>query len=376
MFPLAFSLSLIGLIIASYTDLKSRIIPNWIPYSMVVAGVLIAGYSSYQTNSIEPLFWSIAIMAVTYAGAYLFWKLGAWAGGDVKLFTGLAALNPFNLNAIGSLLGLSFFAWGKEWIAVSSLPVFMLNLFMFSVVMLIPYTALLSLRSLTHASRRKEFFTLSFHSILSGVEYALLIALFTVIFNAMQWPLILILVPLIPISFLPKWVGYVGSLVGLYLVYVGSFGLSELIPLVLVLILVNILRAWYGFAQKHVLTRTKRISDLQDGDIVGERIVKVGDKVVREPSVSFQMIIKAGFRRDIGMIMRFLNPTGEILADPRRAAGVYPEDIERLQKEVKAGRLTDEIKVKASSPFAPAVLLAYVFLNLIGDNFLAWIGRV
>ncbi len=374
MFPLAFSLSLIGLIIASYTDLRSRIIPNWIPYGMVVVGVALAGFESYQTQSIIPLFWSLSIMALTYAGAYLFWKLGAWAGGDVKLFTGLAALNPFNLNVIGSALGLSFFAWGKEWISVSLLPVFMLNLFMFSVVMLIPYTALLSLRSLSHASKRKEFFTLSLQSVVSGIEYGLWIVVFTVVFNAIQLPLILILIPLILISFLPKWVGYAGGLIGAYFLYAGRFGLSEFIPLLFVLILVNILRAWYGFAQKHVLTKTKRISELEDGDIVGERIVKVGDKIVREAPISFQMIIKAGFRRDIGMILHVLNPTGEILADPRRAAGVYPEDIARLQKEVHAGRLTDEIKVKASSPFAPAVLLAYLFLNLIGDNFLAWVG--
>jgi preflagellin peptidase FlaK len=242
--------------------------------------------------------------------------------------------------------------------------------------MLIPYTALLSLRSLSRASNRKEFLSLSVHSVVSGIEYALLIVLFTFLFNAWQVPLILVLVPLLLISFLPKWAGYVGSLVGVYVLYTHSFVLSEFIPLAGVLILVNILRAWYGFAQRHVLTKTKRISELEDGDIVGERIVKVEDKVVRETPVSFQMIIKAGFRRDIGMILRFLNPTGEILADPRRAAGVYPEDIARLQKEVKAGRLSDDIKVKASSPFAPAVLLAYVFLQLVGDNFLAWVGRV
>jgi preflagellin peptidase FlaK len=162
--------------------------------------------------------------------------------------------------------------------------------------------------------------------------------------------------------------------VGVYFLFSGAFYISDFFPLLGVLILVNILRSWYGFAQKHVLTSTKKISQLEDGDIVGERIVKVGDKTIREPLVSFGTIIKAGFQRDIGMIFRFLNPTGEILADPRRAAGVYPEDIAKLQAEVSAGRLTDSIRVKASSPFAPAVLLAYVFLNIFGDLFLAWVG--
>ncbi|MEK6971003.1 MAG: A24 family peptidase [archaeon] len=374
MFPLAFSLSLIGLVIASYTDLKSRIIPDWVPYSLGISGILLAGYSSYLSGSFLPLFWSVSLLLLTYGGAYVFWRMGAWAGGDVKLFTGLPALNPFNLHALGSLLGLSFFAGGKEWIVVSSLPVFMLNLFLFSVVMLIPYTALLSLKALARPSNRREFLSLSLKSVQDALKYSLLIVFFSAVLEGLGLPLFLLLIPLLLVSFFPSWVGYGGVLAGIVVLFLAPAGLSGFFPLLVVMILVTILRSWYGFAQKHVLTKVKRISALEDGDIVGERIVMVDGSIVREPPVSFHTIIKAGFQRDIRMIFRFLHPVGEVLADPRRAAGVYPDDIARLQAEVKAGRLSDEIRVKASSPFAPAVLLSYVFLNLVGDLFLGWVG--
>ena len=136
-------------------------------------------------------------------------------------------------------------------------------------------------------------------------------------------------------------------------------------------LVINVLRAWYAFAQRHVLTYTKKISALEDGDIVGELIVQRGDSIARESSWSFQTIIKAGLQRDVSGLLNMMRPSGTILADPRKAAGVYPEDIVVLQRLVKEGKLSDEIKVKASSPFVPAVLLAYVFLNTMGDGPLA-----
>jgi len=117
---------------------------------------------------------------------------------------------------------------------------------------------------------------------------------------------------------------------------------------------------------------SKKISDLQDGDIPGEWIGVEHGKLTRRLPVSFQTIIKAGVERDLETIMRFLKPQGEAWADPRQAAGVYPDDIARLQAAVKKGELENTILVKASAPFAPAVLIAYVVLSLFGDGPLAW----
>ncbi len=37
----------------------------------------------------------LVVTGLIFVLGYIFWKMGAWAGGDVKLFTGLAALIPF-----------------------------------------------------------------------------------------------------------------------------------------------------------------------------------------------------------------------------------------------------------------------------------------
>jgi preflagellin peptidase FlaK len=375
MFPLAsFLLSLVGLLVASYTDLRDRTIPNTIPLFLALAGMGLAAYESWSMQSFLPLVWGGGVMLSTYIVAYLFWKAGAWAGGDVKLFTGLAALNPFNPFWIASAFPFSFFLVGREWIVPSFLPVFMLNLFMVSVLMLIPYTALLSIQALSHVPLRKEFVHITGVSLFSAIEYGLLLVLFSFVFNYFSLPIWGSVIPLLFVSFFPGWIRIILSLVSLFFVFLQAISLSSALLVLVLLMPVNLLRNWYGFAQRHVLTKTKRISDLVDGDIAGERIVKRGEKVVREPPLSFKTIIKAGMQRNRTMILSLFHPSGEILADPRRAAGVYPHDIVRLKAEVKAGRLSDEIKVKASSPFAPAVLLAYVFLNAVGDGPLAWVG--
>ncbi len=361
-----------GLVIASYTDFKQRIIPDWVSYGMIVAGLALAAYESFLSQSLTPLFWSASITAGVFVLAYVFWRAGAWAGGDVKLFTGLAALNPFNPFSLGDFFHLSFVWGGKELLFAGTLPFFMLNLFMASVIVLMPYSAFLAFTALHQKSNRKEFLTISRDALIRSLEWGLVIILFTHALNYFSLSTLLI----IPFLFA---VGFIHSVLRKGLAVLSVVGIlttiisSDFIPSILgVLIFVNFLFAWYGFAQRHVLTTRKKISDLNDGDIPGEWIGLRNGKVVREDGVSFKTIIKAGVERDLETIMRTFKSSGDAWADPRQAAGVYPEDIAKLQRAVKNGQLEDVIKIKASAPFAPAVLLAYVLLTVLGDGPLAW----
>ncbi|MEK6902537.1 MAG: A24 family peptidase C-terminal domain-containing protein, partial [archaeon] len=183
------------------------------------------------------------------------------------------------------------------------------------------------------------------------------------------WSSILVLVL---IAFLPDVVKWILS--GIAIVSMGfSFVSSDVVlPLLGAFLVVNLLRSWYGFAQKNVLTLNKRISQLEEGDISGELIAVRNGKVVRESAPNLKTIIKAGSQRNLKMLFSVISPEGEVLATPRQAAGFFPDQIERLQAEVKKGNLTDEIKIKASAPFAPAVFLAYGVLSAFGDGPLAW----
>ena len=88
-------LALAGLAFASFTDLRERIVPDELSYSMVAVGLLYHAYLSATTWSPHPFLLSLGGAAAAFGFAYLLWRIGAWAGGDVKLFAGLGALVPW-----------------------------------------------------------------------------------------------------------------------------------------------------------------------------------------------------------------------------------------------------------------------------------------
>lgn len=80
--------------VAIYTDLRERIIPNKLTLPLIGIGIvfyLLLGL--YNWN-----FWSAisgaAGAAAAFAIGYAMWLTGGWAGGDVKLYTALGALLP------------------------------------------------------------------------------------------------------------------------------------------------------------------------------------------------------------------------------------------------------------------------------------------
>ena len=83
-----------GLSFVSYTDLKSRIAPNLITYSLIALGLLLHLIESLATSSFVPFALSASGAVVAFFFSLFLYKVGAWAGGDVKLFTGIGALMP------------------------------------------------------------------------------------------------------------------------------------------------------------------------------------------------------------------------------------------------------------------------------------------
>ena len=58
---------------------------------------------------------------------------------------------------------------------------------------------------------------------------------------------------------------------------------------------------------------------------------------------------------------------GKIIASARNAGGVSEKEIVELKKLVKQGKLKNEICIKMSVPFVPAVLIAFIVLSIAGD---------
>ena len=314
-------------------------------------------------------------MIATFVLAYIFWRAGAWAGGDVKLFTALAALNPLNEFFLGNYFGLSFVWDNVNLLAPSHFPFFMLNLFILSVFMLIPYTGLLALQALHHQAKREQFVHVTLRAFISSIQYTLLIVLFQRALEWAQLSLILIPILLILVSFIPNSIRWLLALLAFAGIVNVTLSVSHAFELFILIAAVDLVITWYGFARQHVLTLHTKISELKEGDISNELIVMENGEFKRILSVSLKMIIKSAKARDVMQLLQMGQSRGEKIANPASAAGFYPEQIKILQQAVRDGKLSDSIQLKASAPMVPAVLMAYLALQLLGDGPLQWVFK-
>ena len=112
---------LIGtLSVASYFDARTREVPDFISYLLIIGGLLLNLFLSISTGSASSLEFLPLSVTVLFGFSYLMYVSGQWAGGDVKLMLGLAMLftaidlsNPFsfanlffNILIFGGLYGL------------------------------------------------------------------------------------------------------------------------------------------------------------------------------------------------------------------------------------------------------------------------------
>lgn len=100
--------------LATASDLRKKIISNKLNYSFLALAFALA----FLKNSLTPLF--LIFVAAAFCFGYVLYALGAWAGGDAKFFTTLAAfyavfnppMEPLDFAAIpfAFLLSAAFFA--------------------------------------------------------------------------------------------------------------------------------------------------------------------------------------------------------------------------------------------------------------------------
>lgn len=89
-----------GTLAGAATDAKTGYIYDWITYPMIAVGV-ITSLVAWQTTN---LILGLAMFILLFVG----YRLGKIGGGDVKIFTGIALLNPYN--DISFLLTAALFA--------------------------------------------------------------------------------------------------------------------------------------------------------------------------------------------------------------------------------------------------------------------------
>ena len=78
----------VGTLTGGATDAKTGYIYDWITYPMIVLGIIL--------SLIQLQWFNIGSGAIIFGLLFVVYKLGKIGGGDVKMFTGIALLNPFN----------------------------------------------------------------------------------------------------------------------------------------------------------------------------------------------------------------------------------------------------------------------------------------
>lgn len=98
------SIALAAMTIGSITDIDRREVPDWLNFSLIIAGLGARLIYSIQTWSYEPILSGLIGLAIFVGLAYLMFYTGQWGGGDSKMLMGLGAVIGFELSLNSFLL--------------------------------------------------------------------------------------------------------------------------------------------------------------------------------------------------------------------------------------------------------------------------------
>lgn len=88
------SILFIGLITATYTDIKRREVPDWINYFLIALGLGGHLIISITQQSIYPILLSLCVAFIFFIVANILFYSGSWGGGDAKFLVAVGALLP------------------------------------------------------------------------------------------------------------------------------------------------------------------------------------------------------------------------------------------------------------------------------------------
>jgi len=87
-----YAIAFLVLLIASYTDLKTREVPDWVNFGLIGIGFGVNLLFSIIFFKINFIIASVVGFAVFFALAWIMFYTGQWGGGDSKILMGLGAV--------------------------------------------------------------------------------------------------------------------------------------------------------------------------------------------------------------------------------------------------------------------------------------------
>lgn len=96
------------LIVGSYTDLRTREVPDMVNYGLIVSGICLRLIWSLASSDWSYIIEGLLGLALCVALAYAMFYAGQWGGGDAKMMMGLGTIIGLDLNFNALLVGFLF----------------------------------------------------------------------------------------------------------------------------------------------------------------------------------------------------------------------------------------------------------------------------
>lgn len=344
--------SIIGLIIATYTDLKERIVTNKLNFTLAGIGLILYGIIAIMENNPSIFLMSILGLIYGFVFGWILWKLGIFAGGDVKLFMALGALNPLTPALIKTGI-----------LVTSNIPLFPLTLFVYSLISFLPYGFLVVIQKLSKNKEfRKKLWIETKQRIAAGILLSVFSGAIYTILNATNITTILIL-PIIIVWGIRKErnILTIGATFAAIIISPINFIQNILATLIIVVFVYGIIKLMISL--RPLLISEIKISKLEEGMIPAKTLVWEGKKIVEIEPFSFKSIFAKAKQ---GKTTELLKPRKEIIS-AMKARGLTDEEIKEVKKLAKRGLIENKMQIKESMPFVPTMLLGYILCLIIGD---------
>ena len=367
-------IAVVACIYASYSDLKEGVIRNNLTFPLIAIGIILNAIYVFTSPASIFLFIECAIVTgLIFVLGYVFWKMGAWAGGDVKLFTALAALLPFYAIPLYPSI-VNYQILGVNFPAEALYP-FPFTLIINSILSMLPflliYVFYIVVKNKPHlmgelASPIKDY---KKNIVLTLVVTSAVTLTYTLTkeldIQIVLLSLILIYLLSFVISKIPNRIKAVLiSVVTVYALFTNfKITITGIVLIFISIIILEIIKKLLTSVSKEALQDNYKMSELKEGMIPAYSIFEKDNKVYVDDKSFITRVKNAINTGDVTLINP---PKGKLLVSSM-AAGLTEKDIEVLKELKNKNKLADVFRIKKGIPFAPSILIGLLISLFIGD---------
>ncbi|HIH10246.1 MAG TPA: prepilin peptidase [Candidatus Diapherotrites archaeon] len=365
LFPAVYILaSVAALAIATYTDLKARIVPNRLTFGIAGLALLLKGTESYIAATPQPLIEAVTGGIIAFIACYILYRAGVWAGGDVKLVSSLALLNPVNYAFIAKSAGIA-----GGIIAPIQIPIFSVSLIVYSAFAVLPLGVAMSVAAaMKHREAVSKTIGAVKSKLASTARLAALAAGAHIILSAAGQEQLIVIPLILLVTFLPEKIRTMISIIATatgIIISAGNFVSESLAVGIPVIVIYG---AWKLYCESRDYAFKESISTkaLEEGMIPDCIVVEREGKIEFAQQPPMRTVINQLIANKIQRVPEG-DFTEKVISGPRNAAGLSVEEAEKIAGYAKKGLCPQEIVIKKTMAFVPAILIAYVALQLAGD---------